>query len=96
MTGIAYWPNVISRVGLRFPLYPLFVAATLLYLLRGLRSMNRNDFILSGIFLGLGLHGYSPFRIMPVVVLVAIAIFLLHRVSRGRRSQVSIESWRSS
>lgn len=22
--GIAYWPNVISRVGLRFPLYPLF------------------------------------------------------------------------
>jgi len=22
--GIAYWPNIISRIGLRFPLYPLF------------------------------------------------------------------------
>ena len=64
--GIGYWPNVISRVGLRFPLYPLFVAPTLYYLLRGLRTRNRNDFILSGLFLGLGLHGYSPIRILPI------------------------------
>jgi hypothetical protein len=53
LAGIAYWPNVISRIGLRFPLYPLFVAPTLLFLLRGLRSRNRNDFLLSGLFLGL-------------------------------------------
>ena len=72
--GIAYWPNVISRVGLRFPLYPLFVAPTLFYLLRGLRTRNRNDFILSGIALGIGLHGYSPIRILPfVVVMLAMA-----------------------
>ena len=32
LAGIGYWPNVISRVGLRFPLYPLFAAPTLLYL----------------------------------------------------------------
>jgi 4-amino-4-deoxy-L-arabinose transferase-like glycosyltransferase len=65
--GIAYWPNVISRIGLRFPLYPLFLAPTLLFLVRGLRTRNRNDFILCGIFLGLGLHGYSPFRIVPLL-----------------------------
>src|SRR5690606_4009769 len=41
--GIAYWPNVISRIGLRFPLYPLFLAPALLYLTRGLRTRNRND-----------------------------------------------------
>jgi Dolichyl-phosphate-mannose-protein mannosyltransferase len=63
MVGIAYWPNVISRIGLRFPLYPLFVAPTLFFLLRGLRTRNRNDFLLSGFFLGLGLHGYSPFEL---------------------------------
>ena len=28
--GIAYWPNVISRIGLRFPLYAVFVAPMLL------------------------------------------------------------------
>lgn len=76
--GIGYWPNVISRVGLRFPLYPLFVAPTLFYLFRGLRTRNRNDFIVSGLFLGLGLHGYSPVRILPIVVVVAIGIYLLH------------------
>jgi hypothetical protein len=85
--GIAYWPNTISRIGLRFPLFPLFAAPVLYYLLRGLRRSNRNDFILSGLFLGIGLHGYSPFRIVPLVVLVLVAIYLLHRVSAGTRQK---------
>ncbi|MGB7873440.1 MAG: glycosyltransferase family 39 protein [Anaerolineales bacterium] len=83
--GIGYWPNVISRVGLRFPLYPLFVAPTLYYLIRGLRTRNRNDFILSGLFLGVGLHGYSPIRIMPIAVIVAIGLYILHASSKGVR-----------
>ena len=85
--GIAYWPNVISRMGLRFPLYPLFLAPTLLYLTRGLRTRSRNDFLLCGLFLGLGLHGYTPFRIVPFVVLAAFMIYLLHSQSQGTRHQ---------
>lgn len=85
LAGIGYWPNVISRTGLRFPLYPLFVAPTLYYLIRGLRTRNRNDFILSGLFLGLGLHGYSPIRIVPIVVVIAIGLYLLHTQSKGIR-----------
>jgi len=85
--GIAYWPNVISRVGLRFPLYPLFVAPTLYYLIRGLRTSNRNDFILAGLALGIGLHGYTPIRILPLVILVAVGLFLLHPQARGKRLQ---------
>jgi 4-amino-4-deoxy-L-arabinose transferase-like glycosyltransferase len=88
--GIAYWPNVISRAGLRFPLYPLFVAPTLYYLLRGLRTSKRNDFILSGLFLGLGLHGYSPFRIVPFVVVIAVGLYLLHVQSKGSRRRAVI------
>jgi len=86
--GIAYWPNVISRVGLRFPLYPLFVAPTLYYLIRGLRTSNRNDFILAGLALGIGLHGYTPIRILPLVVLVAVGLYLLHPQAKGKRLQV--------
>ncbi len=85
--GIGYWPNVISRVGLRFPLYPLFAAPTLYYLLRGLRTQKRNDFVLSGLFLGLGLHGYTPFRIMPLLILTVFGLYLLHPQSRGARLQ---------
>ncbi len=73
--GVAAWPNVISRVGLRFPLYPLFVAPTFYFLLHGLRTRSRNDFILSGLFLGLGLHGYTPFRIVPLLVVVTFLLW---------------------
>jgi len=83
--GIAYWPNVISRVGLRFTLYPFFFAPTLYFLVRGFRRRNRNDFILAGISLGMGLHGYSAFRCVPLLVLVAFTLYLIHRQSQGAR-----------
>jgi hypothetical protein len=90
MTGIGYWPNVISRVGLRFPLYPLFAAPTFFFLIRGLRTRNRNDFILSGLFLGIGLHGYSPMRIVPFVVIAAFVIYWLHAQSKGARKDIPV------
>jgi 4-amino-4-deoxy-L-arabinose transferase-like glycosyltransferase len=88
--GIAYWPNVISRVALRFTIYPLFVAPTLFFLIRGIRRSNRNDFILAGLTLGLGLHGYTPFRIVPIVIVVAVGLYLLHSQSKGYRKQTLI------
>jgi 4-amino-4-deoxy-L-arabinose transferase-like glycosyltransferase len=88
--GIAYWSNVIARIGLRFPLYPLFVAPVFYYLLRGIRRRKVNDFILSGIFLGFGLNGYTPVRVLPFVVVAAVFIYLLHRQSRGARKQTII------
>ena len=88
LTGIGYWPNLIARIGLRFPLYPLFAAPALYYLILGLRRQRRNDFILSGLFLGLGLHGYTPSRIVPFVFVVLLVLYLLHRQARGKRSQV--------
>lgn len=84
--GFAYWPNVISRVGLRFALYTLFTAPLMYYLIRGLRTRNRNDIILAGVFLGLGLHGYSPYRIVPFLVVAAIVLYVLHSQSRGVRA----------
>jgi 4-amino-4-deoxy-L-arabinose transferase-like glycosyltransferase len=85
--GIAYWPNVISRIALRFTLYPFFYGPALYFLVHGLRTRQRNDFILSGIFLGIGLHGYSPYRIVPVVLVIAIILYLLHPQSLGWRKQ---------
>jgi 4-amino-4-deoxy-L-arabinose transferase-like glycosyltransferase len=85
--GIAYWPNVIARIALRFTLYPFFAAPTLFFLVRGLRRRSRNDFILSGFFLGLGLNGYSPMRVVPILVVIAVVIYLLHRQSLGNRRQ---------
>lgn len=85
--GVAYWPNVISRVALRFALYPLFTAPVLYFLVRGLRRGTRNDFLLAGLFLGIGLHGYSPYRFVPFVVLLAIGLYLLHQHSNTARQR---------
>jgi hypothetical protein len=85
--GIAYWPNVISRVALRFTLYPTFTAPMLYFLVRGLRYRNRNDFLLSGLFLGIGLHGYSPFRFVPFLVVTGVILYLIHPESRGVRKE---------
>ena len=87
LTAIGYWPNLISRIGLRFPLYPLFVAPMLYFLIRGIRTSNRNYFVLSGLALGLGLQGYSPYRVVPFIVVIAIAIYLVHPQSRGKRKE---------
>ena len=87
LVGISYWLNVISRIGLRFPLYPLFAAPVLYYVLHGLRTRSRNDFLLAGLFMGVGLHGYTPFRIVPIAVVAAFAIYMLHPASRGVRKQ---------
>jgi len=85
--GIAYWPLVIERFSLRISFYPLFVAPTLYYLIRGLRRQRRNDFILAGVALGLGLSGYTPFRIMPFAVVLIVFVYLLHVRDKTIRKQ---------
>ncbi len=79
--GIAYWPNLISRLALRFTLYPFFFAPTLYYFLHGMRTGQRRYFVLSGIFMGIGLHGYTPFRVVPALIILAVALYLLHNRS---------------
>jgi len=86
--GIAYWPNVITRIALRFTLYPFFLAPALYYLFRGIRRSRPNDFILAGLMIGLGLHGYSSFRVVPILIVVAVGIFAIHRQSKENRALV--------
>jgi len=78
LMGIGYWPNIISRVGLRYAIYPLFAAPVLYYLIKGLRTRNINQLIIAGILLGLGMHGYSAFRVMPFLVITGFLLFWLH------------------
>jgi 4-amino-4-deoxy-L-arabinose transferase-like glycosyltransferase len=81
---------VISRVALRFALYPAFVAPTLYFLVRGLKRKRWNDFLISGLFLGIGLHGYSPFRIVPFVVIALLLVYFIHEKSKDNRRMAVI------
>lgn len=78
LCGIGYWPNVISRIGLRFTLYAAFTAPTLFYFIRGFRRKSWLDLVLAGIFTGIGLQGYSPFRVVPVLLIFGVIFYILH------------------
>jgi 4-amino-4-deoxy-L-arabinose transferase-like glycosyltransferase len=79
--AISYWHVIISRIGLRIAFAPLWTAATLYALLRAFRTRRRNDFLLAGACLGLGLYGYYAFRIVPLLVVAFCVVRLL--VDRG-------------
>ncbi len=92
-TAVAFWPVATGRVGLRFAYGSLFVALTLAFLLRALKYQRRNDFLLCGLLLGLGMYGYMAFRAMPVVVGACLALkFGADFVAERRRPNLSFLS----
>jgi uncharacterized membrane protein len=70
----ARWDLGISRIGLRYPFASLSLVTTLLFLFRTVRTGRRNDALWCGLSLGLGLHGYSSFRVVPGLVVVAVLL----------------------
>ena len=87
--AVASWAVIPARVGLRYPFLPTFAAWSLAFLVRGLRSGRRSDFLWMGLFLGLGLYGYSPFRGMLAALPAAfLLVWVLRRgwqTADGRR-----------
>ncbi|MCB8968364.1 MAG: glycosyltransferase family 39 protein [Ardenticatenaceae bacterium] len=74
--ALSSWHTAISRIGLRFPFTPLFATATLYYLIRTFKYGRRNDWLLTGLTLGIGLHTYIPMRMVPLL-LVLLALIKL-------------------
>jgi hypothetical protein len=66
--AIGTWPVEIARAGLRFPFAPLATAPVLWFVLRWMRTRDRRDALLCGLCVGVGLYGYSPFRVVPLAV----------------------------
>ncbi len=83
--GVAYWPDMISRIGLRLPMAMLFCAATLYFFYKALRRRSWNDFLWAGMALGIGLYGYTPIRVVPLALAVILVLFLLNPASKGSR-----------
>jgi hypothetical protein len=85
LVGVGFWPDVISRIGLRFPLSPLFSAITLYFFLRALRRKEWNSFIWAGFAMGIGLNGYTTMRIMPFVLALATLLFICSPAAKNSR-----------
>jgi hypothetical protein len=85
--AVSAWPVETARAGLRFPYAQLATALALWLLFRYLRTRDRRDALACGIAVAFGLHGYTAFRIVPLVIggLLVLAWLM------GRRAG---ETWR--
>ncbi len=82
--AVLHWPVSIARMGLRYPFTPFFAAISLYFVLRALKYQKRNDFLMAGFWLGVGLYGYIPSRNVPLLVL---GLFVLWMIVSGWRIQ---------
>ncbi len=84
LVAVSYWHEMLSRLGLRIVLTPLFAALVILFLARGVRYNRRSDFIYAGLALGIGVYAYQAIRMLPVAVLFAVGIAFLFWMRRER------------
>ena len=82
------WPVSLARQGVEY-IYPTPLTAIVLWaLLRYVRRGDRTSVLAAGAALGVGLHTYLSFRIVPLLVPLAVVAALFDRRRRGRRWSV--------
>lgn len=86
LVAISHWAILIDRSGLRFPMAGAFATPALYFLVRAFKYNRRNDWLLSGLFVGFGLHTYVPIRVLPLLLAVLVGLKLLLDFAQSRRS----------
>lgn len=82
LLAVSRWYLIASRGGFRYSFSPVMAALTGLFLLRALRYRRRNDFLLLGFVLGVGMYTYTAFRIIPLAVVACLWIELMLDITR--------------
>ncbi|MDX1663585.1 MAG: glycosyltransferase family 39 protein [Candidatus Promineifilaceae bacterium] len=94
--SVAHWHVAITRVGLRFPFTAAFAAPALFFLFRAFRLNRRNDWLLAGLVLGVGLHTYTAMRIVPLLFAVLVLLKVLwDAITAYREKRLAPEPERS-
>lgn len=83
--AISFWHVNFSRIGFRAILAPLCLVLGVYFFWMALTKLTRRDFILSAIFWGLGFYTYIAFRIMPLLLIIMVATYIVSiKVGRSR------------
>lgn len=72
LLAISFWHVNFSRIGFRAIMLPFILVFGFYFLWRGLKHGHLKDFILSGLFWGLGFHSYISYRVAPLIVVAVL------------------------
>lgn len=79
LTATSFWAINFSRIGFRAIMLPFVLVFTIFFLIRGIQKKKVIDYVIAGLFFGLGLHTYIAFRIAPLILIVLLAAFMMSR-----------------
>jgi 4-amino-4-deoxy-L-arabinose transferase-like glycosyltransferase len=79
--AVSYWHLTYSRMGREIVLVPLLLVVTLWFLLRGLRTGRRREFVWAGVSLGVSLYNYQPMRFLPILIILYLGCRIV--IDRG-------------
>jgi len=70
--AVSFWHVNFSRMGFRAIVLPFVLVYSFYFFFRGIRKNSWFDFILGGLFFGLGFHTYISWRLAPAIIVVWI------------------------
>ena len=89
----SFWAINFNRISFRANMLPFVLVFTFYFLFKGLREKKTYDYILAGVFFGLGVHGYIAFRIAPAILAALFLAFLISKKKFLRQYWKSILSF---
>jgi len=77
LVAVSFWPLHFSRISFRANMLPFVLVFSFYFLFKGVRTKKWLDFIIAGLFLGIGLHTYIAFRVAPLILIVALVALVV-------------------
>jgi len=74
--AVSFWHVNFSRIGFRGIFVPFILVFVFYFLFRGFRTKRIWNFIISGVFFGLGFHTYISFRLSVLILFVVLLSWL--------------------
>jgi len=79
LVAVSFWSINFGRISFRANMLPFVLTFTFYFLFRALRTRKKIDFVLGGLFFGLGMHTYIAWRISPLILFLLLIFFILSR-----------------
>lgn len=89
---VSFWHTDFSRIGFRGILVPFVLTFAFYFLFRGFRIQKAWNFIIAGIFLGLGFYTYISFRMAALLLLTVLILWWLIYKRKNLQKQFIIHA----